>query len=207
MVRLIRASEGLQVPRKARKRRILGQSTHLAHQATRPDQVWSWDFIHDQSIDARSLRCLVVVDEFTRECLAIECGRSMTSQQVIRVLKDLKEKRGVPEFIRSDNGPEFVAKSLRGWMKSELIGSHYIEPGSPWQNACAESFNSIFRATCLDRWAFESVQEARAVIGQWQDEYNAIRPHGSLGGQSPAQFRKDWAGNRLQTSSTIERNP
>ena len=204
-LRLIRAAEGLQVPKKTRRRKPLGCSTHLAKKATRPNQVWSWDFIHDQSLDGRSLRCLIVVDEFTRECLAIECGRSMTSHEVIGVLKRLKKTRGAPEYIRSDNGPEFVARSLKAWLESESIGAHYIEPGSPWQNAYAESFNSILRSTCLNRWAFESVAEARAVIEQWRGEYNAIRPHGSLGGRSPAQFKKDWADNRLQTSSMAER--
>ncbi|MBM4205008.1 MAG: IS3 family transposase [Gammaproteobacteria bacterium] len=204
-VRLIRATEGLQVPKKTRKRKALGCSTHLANKATRPYQVWSWDFIHDQSLDGRSLRCLVVVDEFTRECLAIECGRSMTSRDVITVLVRLKKAHGTPDYIRSDNGPEFVARSLKNWMQSKAIGSHYIEPGSPWQNAYAESFNSILRSTCLNRWAFESVGEAQAVIEQWRGEYTAIRLHGSLGGRSPAQFKTDWADNRLQPSSAAAR--
>jgi transposase InsO family protein len=107
---------------------------------------------------------------------------------------------GKPGCIRSDNGPEFVARAVQDWLAEQSVGTHYIDPGSPWQNAYNESFNSIFRSTCLDRWAFESVGEAGAVIGQWLEEYNTIRPHGSLNGRAPAQFIEDWAG--LESTST-----
>ena len=198
-VRLIRRREGLQVVQKRRKKKVLGQTTQWVHRAMHPQHVWSYDFVHDQTIDGRSLRCLTIVDEFTRESLAIDCSRSLTSHDVKRRLEELVTQRGRPHCIRSDNGPEFIAKAVKDWLAEHSIGTHYIEPGSPWQNAYGESFNSIFRTTCLDRWAFESVKEARAVIQEWQLEYNTIRPHGSLSGRSPAQFIEDWANARRQT--------
>jgi len=203
-VRLIRRREGLQVVKKPKKKKILGQSTQWVNRATHPNHVWSYDFVHDQTLDGRAFRCLTVVDEFTRESLKIESARSLTSHDVIRVLKQLVTTQGAPKCLRSDNGPEFIAKAVKKWLSKQSIGSHFIDPGSPWQNAYGESFNSIFRTTCLDRWAFESLLEARAVIAQWQLEYNTIRPHGSLSGRSPAQFIKDWA-DRGQETSTIRK--
>lgn len=203
-VRLIRRREGLQVVQKRRKKRVLGQTTQWVHRAMHPQHVWSYDFVHDQTIDGRSLRCLTIVDEFTRESLAIDCSRSLTSHDVVRRLQELVTRCGRPHCIRSDNGPEFIAKAVKDWLAEHSIGTHYIDPGSPWQNAYGESFNSIFRTTCLDRWAFESVQEARAVIQEWQLEYNTIRPHGSLSGRSPAQFIEDWADARRQPSTQLK---
>ena len=197
-VRLIRRREGLQVAQKRRKKRVLGQTTQWVHRATHPQHVWSYDFVHDQTIDGRSMRCLIVVDEFTRESLAVVCARSLTAHDVIRTLAQLVDQYGSPRCIRSDNGPEFIANSVKQWLSDHDIGTHYIEPGSPWQNAYGESFNSIFRSTCLNRWAFESVMEARAVIAEWRLEYNTIRPHGSLSGRSPAQFIEDWADERRE---------
>ncbi len=199
-VRLIRRREGLQVIGKPKKRRVLGRSTRWVHRAEHPHHVWSYDFVHDQTIDGRSLKCLTVVDEFTREGLAVRVNRSMTAIDVIRVLAELMRRHGRPKCLRSDNGPEFIARSVQAWLAKQSVGTHYIDPGSPWQNAYNESFNSIFRITCLDRWAFESVGEARAVIGQWLNEYNTIRPHGSLNGRAPAQFIEDWAA--LESTST-----
>ncbi len=199
-VRLIRRREGLQVQKKRRKKRVLGQSTQWVHRATHPNHVWSYDFVHDRTTDGRSLRFLTIVDEFTKEDLSVECARSLTSQDVIRVLGWLIQQRDAPRCLRSDNGPECIANSLRKWLEEQSIGTHYIDPGSPWQNAFCESFNSIFRTTCLDRWAFESVAEARAVTEQWRHEYNTIRPHGSLGGRSPAQFIESWSSDRRETS-------
>lgn len=199
-VRLIRRREGLQVVQKRRKKRVLGASTQWVHRALYPGHVWSYDFVHDQTLDGRKLRFLTVVDEFTREGLSLECGRSLTSTDVIRVLKQLVQSHGAPECIRSDNGPEFIAESVKKWLVEHRIGSHFIDPGSPWQNAYGESFNSIFRTTCLDRWAFETVYEARAVTERWREEYNTIRPHGSLNGRSPAQFIEDWANDSREPS-------
>ncbi len=191
-VRTIRRYEGLQVPKKRRKRRILGQSTTWAHRAMYPGHVWSYDFVFDQTEDGRQLKCLTVVDEFTRRGLDIVINRSLTALDVVRILERLFDQYGKPECIRSDNGTELVAAKVQTWLREQHVDTHYIEPGSPWQNAYNESFNSIFRTTCLDRWLFGSMAEARAVIGQWLDEYNTIRPHGSLNGMNPEAFTQQW---------------
>jgi len=191
-VRLIRRREGLQCPTKRHKRKVLGPSTQWVNQARYPHHVWSYDFVFDATNDGRRLKCMTVVDEFTRECLTINMGRSLTSKDVIRTLKDLFARNGKPACLRSDNGPEMVAKAVQKWLQEHHVDTHYIDPGSPWQNAYCESFNSIFRTTCLDRWAFHSLTEARVVIKQWVEEYNQIRPHGSLKGISPAQFIEQW---------------
>ena len=204
-VRLIRRREGLQVVSKPRKRRVLGATTAWVHRAQHPNHVWSYDFVFDRTDDARSLKFLTVVDEFTREGLAVHCGASLTATDVIRVLGELIAKHGRPACIRSDNGPEFIATVVKDWLAKRAIGTHYIDPGSPWQNAYNESFNSILRTTCLNRWLFESVSEARAVTEQWLEEYNTIRPHGSLGGRSPVQFVRDWTEARTQDSTTMQK--
>jgi len=200
-VRLIRRREGLQVRQKQHKRKVLGRSTQWVHRAQYPHHVWSYDFVMDQTIDGRTLKCLTVVDEFTRQGLAVHCARSLTATDVVRVLTQLIKTHGRPACLRSDNGPEFIAKKVQEWLSRHSVGTHYIDPGSPWQNAYNESFNSIFRTTCLNRWAFESVIEARAVIGQWLDEYNTVRPHGSLKGRSPCQFIDDWQHDRASTTT------
>ena len=191
-VRLIRRREGLQVIRKRRKRKVLGTTTQWVNRAYFPNHVWSYDFVFDQSMDGRQLKCLTVVDEFTRQALSIKVARSLTAGDVIRVLDLLFHEHGRPACIRSDNGPEFVASAVQQWLKDKHVDTHYIDPGSPWQNAYCESFNSIFRTTCLDRWLFCSMTEARVVINQWLQEYNTIRPHGSLGGLNPEKFLQRW---------------
>lgn len=191
-VRRIRRREGLQVVRKRRKRKVLGTTTQWVHRACYPNHVWSYDFVYDQSEDGRQLKCLTVVDEFTRQGLGIEVGRSLTAGDVIRILEALFHKHGRPACIRSDNGPELVSKTVQRRLQDKHVDTHYIDPGSPWQNAYNESFNSIFRTTCLDRWLFSSLTEARVVIHQWLEEYNTVRPHGSLDGMNPEQFLKRW---------------
>lgn len=200
-VRLIRRREGLQVRQKPHKRKVLGRSTQWVHRAQHPNHVWSYDFVMDQTIDGRTLKCLTVVDEFTRQGLAVRCARSLTATDVVRILDELIRQHGRPDCLRSDNGPEFIARIVQGWLSKRSVGTHYIDPASPWQNAYNESFNSIFRTTCLNRWAFESVVEAKAVIGQWLDEYNTVRPHGSLEGRSPSQFIEDWEGARSKPTT------
>jgi len=191
-VRLVRRREGLQVPVRVIKRRSPGASTKHIATATHPNHVWSYDFIFDRTEDARTLKCLTVVDEFTRMGLDIPLGRGFSSGQVIRTLADLMERWGPPECLRSDNGSEFIADRVRKWLKDNQIGTHYIDPGSPWQNPYNESFNSIFRITCLNRWLFLNQSEARVTIRDWLNEYNTVRPHGSLQGRTPIQFFKDW---------------
>ena len=191
-VRLIRRREGLQVVVKRRKRKVLGTTTRWVNRARYPGHVWGYDFVFDQSEDGRQLKCLTVVDEFTRQGLAIRIGRSLTSHDVIRILDDLFHEHGRPACIRSDNGPELVSNAVQKWLKKKHVDTHYIDPGSPWQNGYSESFNSIFRITCLNRWLFSSMTEARVVVNQWLEEYNTVRPHGSLGGMNPEKFLQRW---------------
>jgi len=190
-VRLIRAREGLQVRKKQHKKHYPGPTEGLL-KARHPNHVWTYDFIMDQTMDGRRLKCLTITDEFTRKGLAIEVGRSMTSTDVERVLGLLFAIHGRPDYLRSDNGPEFIAKALRDWLKEQHVETHYIEPGSPWQNGYGESFNSIFRDDCLNRWAFYTVKEAKLVISTWLEKYNDYRPHGSLDGITPNMFLEKW---------------
>ena len=182
--------EGLKVPQKTTKRKHLGTSEGgiVRRKAERKDHVWSVDFIFDRTTNGRSLKMLVIVDEFTRECIALEVGRKLTSDDFIDVLVDLFAIRGVPSFIRSDNGPEFIARRVRQFLDSIDVGTSYIEPGSPWQNGYVESFNSRFRDECLNCEEFTTVQEARVIIEHWRQSYNHRRPHSSLDGLTPAAF-------------------
>jgi len=189
-VRLTRAREGLQVRKKQHKKRYPGPSPLL--QAAYPQHVWTYDFVMDQSLDGRRLKFLTVADEFTRQGLAIACARSLTARDVQVILSELFARHGRPAYLRSDNGPEFIAKALRQWLRKQQVNTHFIEPGSPWQNGYGESFNSIFRDDCLNRWAFYSVKEAQVVAEQWRNKYNDYRPHGSLKGLTPNLFLETW---------------
>jgi transposase InsO family protein len=187
-LRLIRKREGLQVPRKQRKRRRRGKSTTDVDRALYPNHVWSYDFVADQTIDGRRLRFLTVIDEFTREAIWIECARLLNSHDVVRVLDQLVESRGHPAIIKSDNGPEFVANRIQEWTQDRPVDTRFIEPGSPWQNGHNESFNGVLRDGCLNRWAFASVREARLIVESWRREYNEERPHGALNQITPAAY-------------------
>lgn len=189
-VRLIRKMEGLQVIRKTKKKRLLGKSTTQLSKAEYPNHVWSYDLVADQTACGRRFRCLTVIDEYTRYGLAIHVGRSVTSSQVKKVLQELFGQWGTPACIKSDNGPEFIAKDIQRWLGKVGIKTRYIDPGSPWQNGHNESFNGVFRDGCLDRWYFYSVKEASRVISAWLDEYNTERPHGALAGVPPARYVK-----------------
>lgn len=182
--------EGLRVPQIRRKRRRLGGSEHgcIRHRAERPDHVWSYDFIIDQTADGRRLKVLPIVDEYTRECLAIEAERSLTAEDVVSTLEYLFEVRGVPEHIRSDNGPEFIAEEVKGWLARRGSKTLYIEPGSPWENAYSETFNSRLRDELLDREVFATLREAKVLLEDHRLEYNHRRPHSSLGYRTPAEF-------------------
>lgn len=158
--------------------------THGA-QATRPNQVWTYDFVHDWCANGQRLKILTVVDEFTRESLAIETLTSMKSQAVIEVLKRLHIQLGAPAYLRSDNGAEFTAKQVRDWLADNQIDTLYIEPGSPWQNAFDESFNGRLRDECLNAEWFGNPREAKVVIESWRRHYNEERPHSSLKYQTP----------------------
>jgi transposase InsO family protein len=191
-VRLLRRREGLRVPQRAPKRRRRGSSTTLPDKATYPNHVWSYDFVADQTTDGQTLRFLTVIDEHTRRGIWIECARHLTSVDVVRVLDQLVELHGAPGMIKSDNGPEFVAKKVQEWIEERGIGARFIDPGSPWQNGHNESFNAVFRDGCLNRWLFESLREAREASEAWLHEYNEERPHGSLGGLTPIKFFEQW---------------
>lgn len=183
--------EGLGLPKRRTRRKVRsGLSVPLS--ATHPRHVWTYDFVQDATADGRQLKLLTLMDEFTREAIAIQVDRRMPSAAVIAVLSAAIAQWGPPEFLRSDNGPEFIAKLLQNWLASRGIKTHYIEPGSPWQNAFGESFNEKLRTECLNVETFYSVEEARVVIEAWRRHYNGKRPHSSLGYRTPEEFRKAW---------------
>lgn len=181
---------GYGVKQKSVKKRRLGVSENgvMRRKAESMNDVWCWDFIHDRDERGRVLRWLVIEDEFTREGLAVEVRRSFKATDVLDVLSELIMIRGTPGNIRSDNGPEFIAQAIRRFLEQTNVGTLYIEPGAPWQNAYAESFNSRFRAEVLSRESFANLAEARHVSGWWQNHYNHRRPHSSLGYQPPARY-------------------
>jgi transposase InsO family protein len=193
-VRRLWREEGLKVPRQQCKKRRLGTSENGSQRrkATRPNEVWSYDFVSDQTTDGRRLKFLCVVDEFTRECLALEVGRSFRAREVIAVLVGLIAQRGAPAHLRSDNGPEFVAQAVQVWLKANAIGALYIAPGSPWENAYVESFNSRLRDEHLNREEFASLLEAQVLAAGWRRDYNEARPHSSLEYLAPAVFAARW---------------
>jgi len=183
--------EHMQVPQKQRKRRRLpGSSANgcVRHRALHRNHVWSYDFLTERTEDGRQLRILVVIDEFTRECLAIEAARSFTARDVIMTLQYLFAVRGAPEHLRSDNGPEFVAKEIQEWLARACVRTLYIQKASPWENGYVESFNGRLRDELLDRELFLSLPEARVVLDQWRMDYNHRRPHGGLKWLTPAAF-------------------
>jgi putative transposase len=180
--------EGLKVPAKQSQhgRIWLADGSCIRLRAERPNHVWSYDFIDDRTHKGRKYRMLNLIDEFTHECLAIRVDRKLNSADVIDVLSDLFILRGVPEHIRSDNGPGFVAKSVQDWIGAVGAKTAYIERGSPWENGFIESFNARLRDELLDGEIFYSLAEARIVIESWRRHYNTERPHGSLGYKPPA---------------------
>ena len=183
--------EGLKVPRRQRKRQRLGTSENGTQRlsAERAGHVWSYDFIFDQTEDGRRLKWLPICDEFSRELVALEVERRMEAKDVIRILEAaIEAKGGPPEFIRSDNGPEFIARAVQEWIRRKGFKTLYIKPGSPWQNACSESFNSRFRDEFLNREAFATLLEAKVLGKGHRDHYNLNRPHYSLSYQTPAEF-------------------
>ncbi len=182
--------EGLKVPQKKRKRRRLGKSESSCHRrrAEHQDHVWCWDFVFDHTTSGSTLKWLSIVDEYTRECLALKVDRSITSEDVIDTLAELFAMRRVPKHIRSDNGPEFIARAIQQWTKQLEIDTLYIEPGAPWENGFAESFHSRLRDEFLAIEVFESLLTSRKLTAAWRDDYNHHRPHGSLGYVTPAAY-------------------
>ena len=180
--------EGLKVPRKQRKRgRLwLTDGSCLRMRPEHRNHVWSYDFVADRTVDGRSLKMLTIIDEYTRECVAIDVQRRMGSIQVLERLADLFVERGAPSYIRSDNGSEFTAERIRFWLARLDVGTLFIEPGSPWENGYNESFNGKLRDEFLNGELFYTLAEAKVLIERWRREYNEFRPHSSLGYQPPA---------------------
>jgi transposase InsO family protein len=180
--------EGLKVPPRQPKRgRLwLADGSCVRLRPERPDHVWSYDFVEDRTHDGRRYRMLNVLDEFTHECLAIRVARKLKAIDVIEVLSDLFILRGIPAHIRSDNGPEFVAKAVQDWITVAGAKTAYIERGSPWENGYIESFNARLRDELLNGEIFYTLREAQIIIESWRHHYNSIRPHASIGYEPPA---------------------
>ena len=181
---------GLMVPSKECKRRRMGASENgiTRRQAEYIDHVWSYDFAMDATEDGRRLKMMPIVEEYSRECLALETERSITAEDVVETLARLFTERGTPSFIRSDNGPEFIAKVVKRWLAASGVETLYIEPGAPWENAYSETFISRLRDELLNREEFANLKEAKVLAEDYRDHYNHHRPHGALGYLTLAQF-------------------
>ena len=185
--------EGLKIPRKQRRRKRLwlGDGSCIRLRAEYPNHVWSYDFVSERTSDGRPLRILNIIDEYSRECLVIHVARKISAYDVLDQLADLFILRGIPDFIRSDNGPEFIAEILRTWLAELGVRTLFIEPGSPWENGYIESFNGKLRDELLNLEIFDTLLEARILTERYRKEYNTIRPHSSLGYRPPAP--ESWA--------------
>lgn len=191
--------EGLKVPKKQpKKRRLwLNDGSCVRLKPTRRNHVWSYDFVHDRTSNGKAIRMLTVIDEYSRESLAIEVDRKLDSSNVVEVLSRLFIEKGIPEHIRSDNGSEFIAKRVRSWLKKFNVETLFIEPGSPWENGYIESFNGKLRDELLNREIFDTLYEAKVLVERWRWEYNTVRPHSSLNYKPPAPeaIKPKWAEN------------
>lgn len=180
---------GLQVPRKRPRKRV-ATSRPRPTPATAANQVWAYDFVFDACANGQQLKCLTVIDEFTRECLAIDVAASIRSGRVIEVLSKLVSIHGAPKYLRSDNGPEFVSRAVLRWLAQANIDIACSDPGKPWQNGSNESFNGKFRDECLSIQWFKNRIDAKILIETFRRQYNEIRPHSSLGTLTPAEFKQ-----------------
>jgi transposase InsO family protein len=202
-VQRVRRMEGLQVNKKQRRMRRVGQSTAQRQRATHRGHVWSWDFVEDQTERGTRFRVLTLIDEFTRECLAVHVAWSIRAVDVITVVEAAMERLGVPGHLRSDNGPEFIAYAIQDWLGSKGVKTIYITPGSPWENAYIESFHDKLRDECLNRELFGSLLEAQVIIEGWRMEYNGLRPHSSLGYRTPDEFAAAHGSSRLRSGYAL----
>ena len=194
---------GLQVPKRRPRRRVAtGRPRPLPPTAI--NHVWAYDFVFDTCADNRSLKCLTVVDEFTRECLAIDVAGSIRSGRVIEVLTQLVSLHGAPAHLRSDNGPEFVATAILRWLQTTQIETAFIDPGKPWQNGTNESFNGKLRSECLDLEWFRNRTEAKVGIERYRRHYNEERPHQSLGDLTPAEYKQRQIKSGCLTEGPVE---
>jgi len=198
--------EGLKVPKKTRKKPRLGHSGNscVRRRAEHRDHVWCWDFIHDRTTSGKPLKWLAITDEYTRECLALEVDRSITAEKVVDVLVNLFMTRGVPRHIRSDNGPEFIAKAIGEHAWRTGLEMLYVEPGSPWENGYAESFNSRLRDELLNCEEFANLAEARWFARRRKEEHNTERPHSSLNYQTPSAFAAGCAAASVRATPSLQ---
>ena len=184
----IRREEGIKISKKQRRMRRLGISTAERQRAESPGQVWSWDFVTDQTENGSCFRILTLLDEYTRQCLAIHPASSIRAVDVITVVEAAIARYGAPEHLRSDNGPEFIATCMQDWLKAQEIKTLYITPGSPWENGHIESFHDKLRDECLNRELFGNLREVRVILESWRVEYNERRPHSALGYRTPNEY-------------------
>jgi putative transposase len=191
---------GLQVPKKRPRRRVAA-SRPRPLPALGANQVWAYDFVFDACANGQQLKCLTVIDEYTRECLAIDVAGSIRSARVIEVLSKLVSTHGAPRYLRSDNGPEFVSRAVLRWLTESNIDSAHIDPGKPWQNGSNESFNGKFRDECLSMQWFKNRIDAKILIEQFRREYNEVRPHSSLGQLTPLQFKQTLSTTTAEATS------
>lgn len=190
--------EGFKVPKRSVRKRRLGTSANGVARlsAKAPGEVWAWDFFHDRLADGRAVKWLACVDEFTRECLLLEPRRSIKATDAAAMLGRVIAERGAPKHLRSDNGPEFIARALRRFLGQSNVATLYIEPGSPWQNGFAESFNARVKDELIGVEIFTSMKEAEVIGHDWRRDYNARRPHSSLGYLTPSAFAAQWHGDQ-----------
>ena len=198
--------EGLKVPKKhrPRSRLWLNDGSCIRLRPERANHVWSFDFVESRTHDGRSLRIMTLIDEHTRECLALRVARRINSFGVIETLADAMLAKGIPERVRCDNGPEMAARALRDWLAQLGTKTLYIEPGSPWENGYCESFNGKLQDECLKLEIFYSLREAQVVIGMWRSHYNRVRPHSSLGYRPPAPVTLQAIAHHLPTPATMQ---
>jgi len=193
--------EGLRRPVRSRKRRRVATGTAERLRAERPNHVWAIDFQFDETADGRRLKLANIVDEHTREALAMRVGRRCTADDLVNVLDDLVADRGAPAHLRADNGPELIAWALREWCRLSGAQTCYIEPGSPWENPYIESFNGRVRDELLNLEEFTSLTVAQVVVEAWRIEYNTYRPHSALDGLTPAEYAATWTSTTQPTLS------
>jgi len=195
--------EGLGLPRKRPKRRRVRARGEVTRRAECPNHVWSYDFIEDRTERGGRLKMLTVLDEFTRRSLAIRVERRIDSTRVIETLEALIARHGAPRFVRSDNGPEFIAAALQQWLDERGSQTIYITPGSPWENPYTESFHDKLRDECLNREVFRHGREAQVIVEAWRNEYNTERPHSSLGYRTPEEFAAHYKGGVAQPAASL----
>lgn len=198
--------EGLSLPLRRPRRRRRGLRVEMVNKAEYRNHVWSYDFVEDRTERGGKLRCLVIIDEFTRECLALVIRPSIPAARVVEVLEQLFLLRGVPKYLRSDNGPEFIARVVTEWLEANECSTIFISPGSPWENGYIESFIDKFRDECLNCEVFQNWREAQVIAEAWRQEYNNYRPHSSLDYLTPAEFARQYPEkNSLKENLTREK--